>query len=687
MSTSSGLPAGFSTGRFAGLQVQDSGDDDDGEAIEEQTQRQSTGTASGAATAAVTPSKKARARARKAADKAASLNTTPAATSRQSKANGPQIAAEARSNGLAGAGPQTPALPGQKDSAPVGRAATDGAHERAQLAVQHQQIASPHLNGLKLSAAGLNAHSRTDSTTSTVRPSLPDRTETLDSLYSGASTPWGMSSSSVVSTSDDEADEPATARPARDGRHAPASLETRQLEAATQASDRQVTPTMDKRAAEPTAKIQPLSPKSSKGAKLDTPGQHGTDHDPAKKWQSVMTRIVWSLIMVTIFITILLLGHVYVILLTFVSSALVFRELTDLFDGASSSHHHEGEGRERSAAHQRRKAERERWSRITAWYFFISTNYFLYGETIIYYFKHIVLIDTYFIPFARHHRFISFMLYVIGFVGFVGALKRNQLRRQFGLFCWIHMSLLVVVVSSHFIVNNILEGLIWFWIPASLVIMNDVAAYFFGMTMGRTQLIKLSPKKTVEGFVGAFFATVVFSYFWGTLFMRFTYLTCPATDLGTSAFSTITCSTNPVFTWREWPLPQGVAAGLSTLFRRSITVLPWSPFQLHCLVMAVFASLVAPFGGFFASGFKRAFNIKDFGDSIPGHGGITDRMDCQFLMGLFSYVYYSSLIREHHINAGTLLQSALTALTTEEQVELLRGLHSYLSAKGVGMAL
>ena len=35
------------------------------------------------------------------------------------------------------------------------------------------------------------------------------------------------------------------------------------------------------------------------------------------------------------------------------------------------------------------------------------------------------------------------------------------------------------------------------------------------MLFGRTQLIKLSPKKTVEGFVGAFFSTVIFGYIVG----------------------------------------------------------------------------------------------------------------------------------------------------------------------------
>jgi len=42
---------------------------------------------------------------------------------------------------------------------------------------------------------------------------------------------------------------------------------------------------------------------------------------------------------------------------------------------------------------------------------------------------------------------------------------------------------------------------------------------------------------------------------------------------------------------------------------------PWKeisilPVQWHALAFGLFASIIAPFGGFFASGFKRAFKIK-----------------------------------------------------------------------------
>jgi len=40
--------------------------------------------------------------------------------------------------------------------------------------------------------------------------------------------------------------------------------------------------------------------------------------------------------------------------------------------------------------------------------------FFLYGESLIYYFKHIVIVDEYFLYFAIHHRFISSVLYLIG---------------------------------------------------------------------------------------------------------------------------------------------------------------------------------------------------------------------------------------------------------------------------------
>ena len=63
-------------------------------------------------------------------------------------------------------------------------------------------------------------------------------------------------------------------------------------------------------------------------------------------------------------LALLLAGHIYMILLVLVVQSLVYREITQLFQGT-----------------------RDPWSKTLNWYFFAIANYYFYGETIIYYFK------------------------------------------------------------------------------------------------------------------------------------------------------------------------------------------------------------------------------------------------------------------------------------------------------------
>ncbi|OAD09245.1 hypothetical protein MUCCIDRAFT_32731 [Mucor lusitanicus CBS 277.49] len=375
---------------------------------------------------------------------------------------------------------------------------------------------------------------------------------------------------------------------------------------------------------------------------------------PSKKWQNWWIRTITTLIMIAAFFVVLASGYIWSIVMVMIITVLVYREVISIA-------YHSAKGN-------------LRWFKTMSWYYLITTEYFLYGESIIYYFKEIVMVDAFLLPFATHHRFISFVLYVIGFVFFVMNLKKGQYRSQMSQFGWTHMAIFLIVFQAHFIVDNILEGLIWFVLPAALVVCNDIFAYVCGFFWGKTPLIQLSPKKTVEGFVGGMFFTLIFGFLATTLLMRFDYMTCPVQDLGASAWSNVSCEPkNPVFTAAPWEMP--------SLFRYLIkyTVIWIAPVQLHAIVMACFASLIAPFGGFFASAVKRAFKIKDFGHSIPGHGGLTDRCDCQFLMGLFAYMYYQSFIKMYNVSVGTILALVINNLSSKEQVELLERLQTYLA--------
>lgn len=113
------------------------------------------------------------------------------------------------------------------------------------------------------------------------------------------------------------------------------------------------------------------------------------------------------------------------------------------------------------------------------------------------------------------------------------------------------------------------------------------------------------------------------------------------------------------------------------------TRLTIAPIYLHVMGFATFASLIAPFGGFFASGLKRTFNVKDFGDSIPGHGGMTDRMDCQFIMGFFAFMYYQSFLAVTKASVGGVLELAIQGLSVDDQVEVVKSLSKHLVNQGV----
>jgi len=45
-----------------------------------------------------------------------------------------------------------------------------------------------------------------------------------------------------------------------------------------------------------------------------------------------------------------------------------------------------------------------------------------------------------------------------------------------------------------------------------------------------------------------------------------------------------------------------------------------------------------------ASGFKRAYHVKDFANKIPGHGGFTDRFDCKVVVGWFIGIYLQTMV-------------------------------------------
>jgi CDP-diglyceride synthetase len=88
-------------------------------------------------------------------------------------------------------------------------------------------------------------------------------------------------------------------------------------------------------------------------------------------------------------------GHLFIIIIVTAVQVISFKEVIAIANVPS-------------------KARSLRFTKSLNWYFLGTAMYFLYGESVIYYFKHILMVDRLLLPLATHHRFISFMLYIIG---------------------------------------------------------------------------------------------------------------------------------------------------------------------------------------------------------------------------------------------------------------------------------
>jgi phosphatidate cytidylyltransferase len=101
-----------------------------------------------------------------------------------------------------------------------------------------------------------------------------------------------------------------------------------------------------------------------------------------------------------------------------------------------------------------------------------------------------------------------YSLYVLGLLIFVATLKPGHLHYQFRIFGEANLVVVLMTVPISLLYFNIYEGICWFMVPCSLIITNDICAYLVGYFFGKTKLISLSPKKTVEGFLGGAVCTL-----------------------------------------------------------------------------------------------------------------------------------------------------------------------------------
>ena len=150
-------------------------------------------------------------------------------------------------------------------------------------------------------------------------------------------------------------------------------------------------------------------------------------------------------------------------------------------------------------------------------YFFINYYFFTvftYYFHVLSFFNNVNKDEMYFIFMLlnKYHSAICFLAYLIGIIIFLYSLTKSNNKYCFKYLGFIHIIALLVIFPASLIVRNIFNGIYWFVIPALLVAINEYGSLYVGRKLGKTKISDLSPKKTLEGFIGGFIATIIVGF-------------------------------------------------------------------------------------------------------------------------------------------------------------------------------
>mmetsp|Transcript_19247 Transcript_19247/g.47597 ORF Transcript_19247/g.47597 Transcript_19247/m.47597 type:complete len:474 (-) Transcript_19247:214-1635(-) len=384
------------------------------------------------------------------------------------------------------------------------------------------------------------------------------------------------------------------------------------------------------------------------------------------------TRILSGLVMISFFTLCVYSGHLYLCFLVSFCEVLLFRELVKV----------------RYSANYEKIQDTIPLFRTTQWLWFSVAIFYTYADFISDTIQNNSHLQRFW-PFSKYFPPLAFCLYSFTFVLTISTMQVGHIRFQVNQLCWTVLVLCMTVGQLKYIMHNIFNGLFWFVFPILLVTVNDIMAYVFGRTCGkkfiRRSFIPFSPNKTWEGFIGGGICTVAISWYLSRAFAEIPWMICPTNEFRWYPDS-LDCTPHHIFQRAQSIIPAqvfevlpqnlvklipGIIEYCSVEGEKEITrcvsgeptqsfhhfeliIRNVYPIQIHALWIGLFASCVAPFGGFLASAIKRAYGIKDFDSVIPGHGGLTDRFDCQFLMALYTWVHYNTFVRMATVSAPKL---------------------------------